>query len=209
MSSRRQALRAGPGAAPAASERSPRGPGLFRTIWQDMAAFAELKGSRFPSLGGVVDVLLMPGVMATITFRFAHAFHRAGLRPLSRLLYIWNMVLFSVDIAPGVTIGPGFVMPHPVGVGMGKDVRLGAHVRVMGLVRLGGGATEDPELDGMPVIGDDCWLLDGCKVFGPITVGEGVVIATGAVVMKSIPDRVVVAGAPARVVRHRSGQEST
>lgn len=181
--------------------------GLRSAIWQDMACFAELMHISFPSTGSVINLLLMPGMMATIVYRIAHKLNRAGLRPLSRLLYIWNVVFFSCDIAPGATIGPGFVMPHPIAVGIGKDCTLGRRVRVMGLVRMGGAGNEDPALEGSPTIGDECWLLDGCKVFGPVTVGDRVIIGAGSIVLDSIPASSVAAGVPARVVRRRGDAE--
>jgi serine O-acetyltransferase len=180
-----------------------REPSLMTALKADFAEWALVRKKRFPSAGTVIDSLLMPGVMATIVFRVGHSLNRSGLRPLSRLTYIWNIVMFSCDIAPPAVIGPGFVMPHPVGVGVGADVKIGKRVKVMGGVRLGGGASEDPTSDGMPQIGDDCWLLDGCKVFGNITLGEGSVVAASAVLLASVPARSVVAGIPAKVVRTR------
>ncbi len=56
-------------------------------------------------------------------------------------------------------------------------------------------------------IGDDCWVgakvtfLDGARV------GVGVVIAAGSVVRGEVPDRVVIAGVPAKVIRHRGESE--
>jgi maltose O-acetyltransferase len=55
---------------------------------------------------------------------------------------------------------------------------------------------------GKPVtIGDNVWI-GGHAVINPgVTVGNNVVIAAGAVVAKDVPDNVVVAGVPARVIR--------
>ncbi|WP_414053102.1 sugar O-acetyltransferase [Macrococcus animalis] len=51
------------------------------------------------------------------------------------------------------------------------------------------------------VIGDNCWI-GGRSVINPgVTIGDNVVIASGAVVTKDIPDNVVVAGVPARVIQ--------
>jgi len=50
-------------------------------------------------------------------------------------------------------------------------------------------------------VGDDVWI-GGRAVLNPgVTVGDGAVIASGAVVTKDVPDRVVVGGNPARVIR--------
>lgn len=55
---------------------------------------------------------------------------------------------------------------------------------------------------GLPVsIGDNCWL-GGRSVINPgVTLGNNVVVASGAVVTRSFPDNVVVAGVPARIVK--------
>jgi serine O-acetyltransferase len=182
-------------------QQAEREPSLLSLLRADLAEWAKVRHKR--SVAAVVDALLMPGMMATITFRVGHSLHRVGLRPLSRLAYIWNVVVFSCDIAPPAVIGPGFLMPHPIGVGVGGAVKIGRRVKVMGGVRLGGGNSEDPDDDGMPQIGDDCWLLDGSKVFGNLTIGEGSVLAASAVLLTSIPARSVAVGIPARVVRTR------
>ena len=55
---------------------------------------------------------------------------------------------------------------------------------------------------GRPVtVGDDVWI-GGRAVLNPgVTVGDGTVVASGAVVTEDVPERVVVGGNPARVLR--------
>ena len=50
-------------------------------------------------------------------------------------------------------------------------------------------------------IGSGSWLGHGCIVLPGVHIGEHVVIAAGAVVTEDVPDRCVVAGIPARIVR--------
>lgn len=50
-------------------------------------------------------------------------------------------------------------------------------------------------------IGDNCWLASGVTVCGGVTIGEGCVIGAGSVVTRDIPDRVLAAGNPCRVIR--------
>src|SRR5262249_5886777 len=100
-------------------------PPFRELVWADLRAMAELKGARFPSPVALIDILLLPGTLTVLLFRLSCLFHHAGLRPVSRLLYIMNLVLFGADLAPGAHVGPGFVIPHPVGIGMANRVRLG------------------------------------------------------------------------------------
>ena len=59
-----------------------------------------------------------------------------------------------------------------------------------------------PKLHSAPVIiGDNVWIGMNAVVLKGVTIGENSVIAAGAVVAKSVPRDVVVAGNPAIVVR--------
>ncbi len=55
---------------------------------------------------------------------------------------------------------------------------------------------------GKPVtVGDNCWI-GGRAIINPgVAIGHNVVIASGAVVTKNIPDHVVIAGNPARIIK--------
>jgi carbonic anhydrase/acetyltransferase-like protein (isoleucine patch superfamily) len=55
--------------------------------------------------------------------------------------------------------------------------------------------------DAPTTIGDDVWIGVGAKVLKGVTVGDGAVIAAGAIVTRDVPARALVAGSPARVVR--------
>ncbi|KAK5659139.1 hypothetical protein OQA88_1229 [Cercophora sp. LCS_1] len=69
--------------------------------------------------------------------------------------------------------------------------------------------TNGPE-GGKPItIGEDCWFGGNCIVLPGVTIGNGVTIGAGSVVTKDVPDYVIVAGNPAKVVRNieRTGGE--
>lgn len=56
---------------------------------------------------------------------------------------------------------------------------------------------------GKPVtIGDDCWI-GGRAVINPgVCLGDNVVVGSGAVVTRSFPSNVVIAGNPAKIIRY-------
>jgi serine O-acetyltransferase len=56
---------------------------------------------------------------------------------------------------------------------------------------------------GSPVIGDDVFVGPGAAIFGPVELGDRVHVGANSVVTSSFDDDVVVAGAPARVIRAR------
>jgi acetyltransferase-like isoleucine patch superfamily enzyme len=50
-------------------------------------------------------------------------------------------------------------------------------------------------------IGENCWFGANVSVMPGVTIGNGCVIAAGAVVTKDLPDNVLAAGVPAKIVR--------
>src|SRR2546421_11445311 len=50
-------------------------------------------------------------------------------------------------------------------------------------------------------IGSNCWFGVGCVVTTGVTVGERCVVGANSVITRDLPDGVIAAGAPARVIR--------
>jgi acetyltransferase-like isoleucine patch superfamily enzyme len=51
------------------------------------------------------------------------------------------------------------------------------------------------------VIGDDVFVGMNCLILKGVTIGDGSVVGAGSVVTRSVPQDVVVAGNPARIIR--------
>jgi maltose O-acetyltransferase len=51
------------------------------------------------------------------------------------------------------------------------------------------------------IIEDDAWLGAGAIVFPGVTIGKESIVGAGAVVVKDVPERTIVAGIPAKVIR--------
>lgn len=56
---------------------------------------------------------------------------------------------------------------------------------------------------GDTVIGDGCWIGSRAMIMQGVTLGEGAVVATGAIVTQDVPPYAVVAGVPAKVINYR------
>jgi serine O-acetyltransferase len=103
------------------------------------------------------------------------------------------MILAQVSIGDPVVVSPGLYLPH-------------GQVVVDGLVRIGAGVVISPFVTiGLragdfrgPTIGDGVQIGSGAQLIGPIEVGEGAVVAAGAVVVADVPPGSTVAGVPAR-----------
>ncbi len=52
------------------------------------------------------------------------------------------------------------------------------------------------------VIGDNAWIGGNSVIVPGVTIGNNVVVAAGSIVVNDIPDNVVVAGNPAKIIKH-------
>lgn len=52
-------------------------------------------------------------------------------------------------------------------------------------------------------IGNDVWIGQNAIVMGGLNIGDGAIIAAGAVVTKDVPPYAIVGGVPARVIKYR------
>jgi acetyltransferase-like isoleucine patch superfamily enzyme len=93
----------------------------------------------------------------------------------------------------------GTVLISVLEVEIGNDVALANEVYIMDSNSHGVEGREHVEA---PVrIGDGSWLGARAMVLPGVTIGKRVVVAAGSVVTRDVPDDVLVAGNPARVVR--------
>lgn len=58
------------------------------------------------------------------------------------------------------------------------------------------------EVSGSSRIGDNCWLGPSCSVINGISIGDDCYVGLGSVVVESLPDNIVAAGCPARILRN-------
>ena len=56
-------------------------------------------------------------------------------------------------------------------------------------------------------VGNDVWIGVRAMIMGGLIIGDGAVVAAGAIVTKDVPPYAVVAGVPAKVIRYRFPQE--
>ena len=57
--------------------------------------------------------------------------------------------------------------------------------------------------DGQIIINDNVWIGLGCIILNNVIIGEGAIVAAGAVVTKDVPPFSIVGGVPAKVIKYR------
>lgn len=63
------------------------------------------------------------------------------------------------------------------------------------------------QYDSPITIGDDCWFGGSVIVLPGVTIGNNVVVGAGSVVTKDLPDNVIAAGNPARIIRYVESED--
>ncbi len=56
-------------------------------------------------------------------------------------------------------------------------------------------------------IGNDVWIGDSVLILNGIKIGDGAIVAAGAVVVKDVPPYAIVGGIPAKVIKYRFTEE--
>lgn len=91
-------------------------------------------------------------------------------------------------------IGGGLIIQHGFSTIINAK-KIGRNCHIYQQVTIGYNGTE------APVIDDNVRICCGAKVIGGIHVGNNVIIGANAVVCKDVPDNVVVAGVPAKIIK--------
>lgn len=108
----------------------------------------------------------------------------------------WS-VITGADIPINVSIGGGLLIPHPNGIVIHSDARIGVNCLINQQVTVGVGSKNmvPPIIEGHVDIGA------GAKIIGNISIGKHATIGANAVVISDIPEYAVAVGVPAKVVK--------
>lgn len=88
----------------------------------------------------------------------------------------------------------------------GTSVKLSFHIPVPHNI-FGGGRNYDALSKGNIIVEDDVWIGQNAFILSGVTIHQGAVIATGAVVTKDVPAYAVAGGVPAKVIKYRFQEE--
>jgi serine O-acetyltransferase len=155
-----------------------------------------------PAAKSVVEILLCyPGFHAVLAHRLSHKLYKWGVPLLPRVISQVSRFFTGIEIHPGATIGRRFFIDHGMGVVIGETAEVGDDCLLYQGVTLGGTGNEKGKRH--PTLGDGVVVGTGAKVLGNIRIGNHVKIGAGSVVVHPVPDNSTVVGIPGRVVRTR------
>jgi serine O-acetyltransferase len=130
-----------------------------------------------PAARSVLEVLTCyPGLHALWSHRISHFMWKHHLRFPARLLSHWARFFTAIEIHPGAEIGRRFFIDHGSGVVIGETAEIGEDVLIYQGVVLGGTSLNKGKRH--PTIGNKVVIGTGAVVLGAITVGDGAKIGS-------------------------------
>ncbi len=124
---------------------------------------------------------------------------------LPRFFWHYRYYKFSIrlnfEIPPFVT-GPGLSLAHRGPIIINPHARIGKNCRIHSGVNIG---TSAGTQDHAPIIGDNCYLGPGAKVFGAIKIANGIAVAAQSVVNRSFEEsNITIGGIPSKIISRKS-----
>ena len=122
---------------------------------------------------------------------------------------VWIAKTFNCDCGRNIFIGNDFTGNHNLTILDIREVHIGNHVMIGPntlITTVGHPLSPKSRREyhalAQPVrIGNDVWIGGNVTILPGVTIGNNVVVATGAVVTEDVPDNTLVGGVPAKVIK--------
>lgn len=130
------------------------------------------------------------------------------LHPALLLFFKYNKKKLGVRCGfsiPANVFEEGLSIAHMGTIVVNENARIGKNCRLHVCTNIGTAAGIEGQA---PTIGDNSYIGPGAKIFGPITIGNGIAIGANAVVNKSFEmNNVSIAGVPAKVISDKGTKD--
>jgi serine O-acetyltransferase len=179
---------------------------MLHTLHQDYCRYAKNNGNTWRYIH---KVLSNAGFRAVFFYRLGAWSRRkkmyffAGIcqRLMHHLSHCW--------ISVSAEIGPGFLIAHVGGLVIGDKTRIGANCDVRQNVTFGGNfSKKDTEGRTQPWVGDNVSFGVGAVILGPVRIGSNSIVGANSVVIRDVPENVIVFGVPAKIMKSRWTEET-
>jgi serine O-acetyltransferase len=165
---------------------------MFDKLRADLAAAA---GDRTMEKS-LLRVLLRVETPAVICYRFSRWVTCLRIPVIRHLLMIpaliwqrFTQMSLGIFISPDAEIGPGLVIHTPCAIFV-APVKIGANCTLSMGTLINSGVRS---------VGDNVYFGAGCKIVGPVKIGNNVVVAANSLVITDVPDNTTIMGVPARI----------
>lgn len=92
---------------------------------------------------------------------------------------------FGCDISPKAEIGKNLILPHPMGIVIGRGAKIGENVKIYQNVTIG---WKYGNIEQCPKIGNNVVIYSNSTLIGNIKIGDNTIIGCNSVVLKSVEE---------------------
>lgn len=133
-----------------------------------------------------------------VLYRFGNWMYRNRIPVLPKLASFANRLIFGCWVPSSATLGKNVSLGYwGIGIVLHSNCSIGSNTLVSQNVTVG----KAKKNNGIPRIGSRVYIGPGAVISGAIEVGDGSVVGANSFVNHSVPAGVVVAGAPAKILR--------
>lgn len=167
---------------------------MFSNVKKDLEKY-NFRKSRF-----ILAWLCGHTFFAVLNYRFTHWLYKHHIKFFPDWITFRTQHRYGCKISPYASIGGGLVLHHSVGVIVGHSTEIGENCEIFQNVVIGSNRKiRNGRL--MPKIGNNVSIGTGAVVAGGIVIGNNVKIGANSYVNSDVPDNVIVAGIPAKIIR--------
>jgi serine O-acetyltransferase len=181
---------------------------FWSNLKEDARIFMDKEFGEASSLGRLVanwvKLFFVQGFVAMLVYRSGVVLYSTRLALLYPLRVLHFFLTKFVEVTTGIMlpvsakVGRGLYVAHFGSVIVNGQSEIGDYCQIGVGVTLG---TKGMGQKGAPKLGNHVYIGAGAKVLGPVRMGNNVGIGANSVVLTDVPDNVIVAGAPARIVK--------
>lgn len=139
--------------------------------------------------------------LSLVTHLFNNSYYRnIFMKRISKMgrFVLWYTPVNKTFFPVCTQIGGGICLRHPFSTILNAR-SIGENFLCRQCTTIGNKQSGDAKL---PIIGNNVTLGANVCIIGDIKIGNNVIIGAGSVVLKSVPDNVIVAGNPAKIIKN-------
>ncbi len=169
---------------------------LKRSISRD---FEFLRGDSRGIKSYIITIFFNPKFQILFNYRLSVYLEQSPFGFFNIITKYINLIVFSSEISPNAIIGENIKIPHPIGLVIGHDVKIGDNVTIYQNVTIGGKNIGEGKY---PTIGNSVVIFANTTIVGDIVISDNITIGANSLVLSSCPAvGAVYAGNPAKKIQ--------